>query len=61
MQTFLRGVQVVEYDREALAGIAAHVVTLADAEDLPGHGDAIKARFVGDEQNWRSEWTVSGT
>ncbi|MGW4648594.1 histidinol dehydrogenase [Kitasatospora sp. NPDC004289] len=45
VQTFLRGVQVVEYDRDALAGIAAHVVNLSTAEDLPGHGDAIKARF----------------
>ncbi|MFJ9440764.1 histidinol dehydrogenase [Kitasatospora sp. NPDC101235] len=70
VQTFLRGVQVVEYDRDALAGVAAHVVTLANAEDLPGHGDAIKARFVGDEQNWHSvgdeqnwhsDWTVSGS
>ncbi|GAA2832963.1 histidinol dehydrogenase [Kitasatospora sp. CM 4170] len=52
VQTFLRGVQVVEYDREALAGIAAHVVNLADAEDLPGHGDAIKARF---------DWSVPGS
>ncbi|MFG2821335.1 histidinol dehydrogenase [Kitasatospora sp. NPDC048365] len=49
VQAFLRGVQVVEYDREALAGIAAHVVNLSTAEDLPGHGDAIKARF---------DWTV---
>ncbi|MFD8081746.1 histidinol dehydrogenase [Kitasatospora sp. NPDC059722] len=52
VQTFLRGVQVVEYDRDALADIAAHVVNLADAEDLPGHGDAIKARF---------DWTVPGS
>ena len=52
VQTFLRGVQVVEYDRDALAEVAAHVVTLADAEDLPGHGDAIKARF---------DWTVPGS
>ncbi|MER7848500.1 histidinol dehydrogenase [Kitasatospora sp. NPDC096077] len=52
VQTFLRGVQVVEYDREALADVAAHVVNLANAEDLPGHGDAIKARF---------DWTVPGS
>ncbi|MFF7988683.1 histidinol dehydrogenase [Kitasatospora xanthocidica] len=52
VQTFLRGVQVIEYDRDALADIAAHVVNLANAEDLPGHGDAIKARF---------DWTVPGS
>jgi histidinol dehydrogenase len=45
VQTFLRGIHIIEYDRDALAGIADHVVTLAQAEDLPGHGDAIRVRF----------------
>jgi histidinol dehydrogenase len=45
VQSFLRGIHVVDYSREALAGVAAHVVTLANAEDLPGHGDAVRARF----------------
>jgi histidinol dehydrogenase len=45
--TFLRGINVVEYDRAALAGIAAHVVTLAGAEDLPAHGSAISVRIPG--------------
>lgn len=45
VQTFLRGIHVVEYSREALAGAAAHVVALADAEDLPAHGEAVAARF----------------
>ena len=45
VQSFLRGIHVVEYDREALAQVAGHVVTLADAEDLPGHGAAVRARF----------------
>ncbi len=44
---FLRGVNVVEYDREALAEIAGHVVTLAGAEDLPAHGSAISVRIPG--------------
>ncbi|WP_426566645.1 histidinol dehydrogenase [Angustibacter sp. McL0619] len=44
VQSFLRGVHVVEYDRAALAEVADHVVALADAEDLPGHGDAVRAR-----------------
>ena len=48
VQSFLRGVHVVTYDRAALREIAAHVVALAQAEDLPGHGQAITARF-GDE------------
>jgi histidinol dehydrogenase len=48
VQSFLRGIHVVDYDRSALRGIARHVVTLAQAEDLPAHGQAITARF-GDE------------
>ncbi|MET9779713.1 histidinol dehydrogenase [Nocardiopsis alba] len=44
VQTFLRGVHVVEYDRDALADVAHHVITLAEAEDLPAHGEAIAAR-----------------
>ena len=45
--TFLRGVNVVEYDRDALADVARHVVTLAEAEDLPAHAAAITERFGG--------------
>jgi histidinol dehydrogenase len=45
VQTFLRGVHVVDYDRAALAQAAPLVCTLADAEDLPAHGAAVRARF----------------
>jgi histidinol dehydrogenase len=45
VQTFLRGVHVVEYDQAALAEATARVVALAEAEDLPAHGAALKARF----------------
>nr|WP_203631447.1 histidinol dehydrogenase [Streptomyces halstedii] len=45
VQSFLRGIHVVDYTREALADVAHHVVALAEAEDLPAHGAAIKARF----------------
>ncbi|CDR11443.1 histidinol dehydrogenase [Streptomyces iranensis] len=45
VQSFLRGIHVVDYTRDALAEIAGHVVTLAEAEDLPAHGAAVKARF----------------
>lgn len=44
VQTFLRGVHIVEYDPDALADVAQHVITLAEAEDLPAHGEAIAAR-----------------
>ena len=43
--SFLRGVNLVEYDRDALADVSDHVVTLAHAEDLPAHGAAITVRF----------------
>jgi histidinol dehydrogenase len=45
VQSFLRGIHVVDYTRDALAEVAHHVVTLADAEDLPAHGAAVRARF----------------
>jgi histidinol dehydrogenase len=45
VQTFLRGIHVVDYSRDALAEVTRHVVALAEAEDLPAHGDALKARF----------------
>jgi len=46
VQTFLRGVQLIEYDEAALRDVAHHVVALADAEDLPAHGQAITVRFA---------------
>jgi histidinol dehydrogenase len=45
VQTFLRGVQLIEYDEAALRDVAGHVVALAGAEDLPAHGQAVTARF----------------
>ena len=42
VQTFLRGIHVVDYDSEALAGVAHHVIALANAEDLPGHAAAVE-------------------
>ncbi|MBB1242870.1 histidinol dehydrogenase [Streptomyces durbertensis] len=47
VQSFLRGIHVVDYSRDALADVTHHVVTLAEAEDLPAHGAALKARFDG--------------
>ena len=45
VQTFLRGVQLIEYDEPALRDVTPHVVALAHAEDLPAHGQALTARF----------------
>lgn len=47
VHTFLRAIQVIDYDRAALAAVAEHIVTLAAAEDLPAHGDAVSIRFHG--------------
>jgi histidinol dehydrogenase len=47
VRAFTKSVHVVDYSREALAEVADHVVTLAEAEDLPGHGAAVRARFGG--------------
>ncbi len=45
VQTFLRGVQFIEYNEEAFKEILPTVVTLAQAEDLPAHGEAMVARL----------------
>ncbi|MFC4561398.1 histidinol dehydrogenase [Nocardiopsis mangrovi] len=47
VQTFLRGIHVIDYDRRALAEVADRVVALAEAEDLPAHGEAVTARMAG--------------
>ncbi len=45
VRSFLKAVHVIDYDRAALAEVADHVTTLAAAEDLPGHGNAVRVRF----------------
>ncbi|CAM3638293.1 histidinol dehydrogenase [Nocardioides marinus] len=45
VRAFTKSVHVVDYSREGLEAVADHVVTLADAEDLPGHGQSVRIRF----------------
>ena len=45
VQSFLRGLHFVEYDQNTFKSIADTVVTLANTEDLPAHGEAILARL----------------
>lgn len=45
VQTFLRGLHFIEYNESAFADIADTVITLANAEDLPAHGEAIAVRM----------------
>ena len=44
--SFLRAVSVIEYDADALAEVGDKVIALANAEDLPAHGEAIAVRFA---------------
>lgn len=44
--TFLRPQQVISYDRRALTEVHDGVVALAEAEALPAHGEAVRARFA---------------
>ena len=44
VRSFRKAVHVIEYDEQALRDVAAHVVNLAHAEDLPGHGAAVDVR-----------------
>jgi histidinol dehydrogenase len=45
VQTFLRGLHFVSYDQAAFTALVPTVVTLANSEDLPAHGEAMTARL----------------
>ena len=45
VQTFLRGLHFIEYGQKAFTEIVDTVVTLANAEDLPAHGEAMTVRL----------------
>jgi histidinol dehydrogenase len=45
VQTFLRGLHYIEYGQEAFTQVIDTIVTLANAEDLPAHGQAMTARL----------------
>jgi histidinol dehydrogenase len=49
VQTFLKGVSFIEYNESAFTEIASNVITLANSEDLPAHGEAMSARFEGEK------------
>ena len=42
---FLKAVSYIDYSADALAQVGEKVVALANAEDLPAHGEAIRARL----------------
>jgi len=45
VQTFLRGLHFIEYSESAFRDITPTVVTLANSEDLPAHGEAMSVRL----------------
>ena len=46
VHSFVKPVQVIEYDAAALAVLRDRIVALANDEDLPAHGEAVVARFA---------------
>jgi histidinol dehydrogenase len=44
VQSFLRGIHLVDYDRAALSDAAVYIDALAHAEDLPAHAAAVRER-----------------
>jgi histidinol dehydrogenase len=45
VQTFLRGLHFIQYSEDAFTQILPTVITLANSEDLPAHGEAMSARL----------------
>ncbi|MGG5172954.1 histidinol dehydrogenase [Pseudarthrobacter sp. J1738] len=44
--TFMRSVQLINYERSSLQTVSEHIVNLSRAENLPAHGDAVAIRFT---------------
>ena len=48
VHTFMKPVEVIEYDKEGLKALAARINAFAVSEDLPAHGECVLSRFVKD-------------
>lgn len=48
VHTFLKPVEVIEYDEQGLKALASRINAFAVSEDLPGHGECVLSRFVDD-------------
>lgn len=48
VQTFLRGVQFINYSKNALSQVREEIKVLTQAEDLPAHAKAVEVRFDSD-------------
>jgi histidinol dehydrogenase len=49
VRAFLKNVQVITYTEDALRTVGRDVQVLAEAEDLPAHGSAVRVRLDGPE------------
>lgn len=49
VHSFLKSVQVIDYDKQGLGALGRRIIDLARAEDLYAHADAIIARFGNEE------------
>jgi histidinol dehydrogenase len=45
VQSFLRGIHVIDYTRDALAAVGDHIAALGGAEDLVAHVEAVATRL----------------
>ena len=45
VQSFLKGIHLIEYDKTSFENILPAVITLANSEDLPAHGEAMSVRL----------------
>ena len=48
VHTFMKPVEVIEYDEQGLKTLAARVNAFAVSEDLPAHGECVLSRFIDD-------------
>ena len=51
VHTFMKPVEVIEYDEQGLKELAAKVNAFAVSEDLPAHGESVLTRFIDDPYN----------
>ena len=51
VHTFMKPVEVIEYDEQGLKTLAARVNAFAVSEDLPAHGECVLSRFIDDLYN----------
>ncbi|MDO4912916.1 MAG: histidinol dehydrogenase [Bifidobacteriaceae bacterium] len=51
VHTFMKPVEVIEYDEQGLKDLAARINTFAEYENLPAHGECVLSRFIDDPYN----------